>query len=91
LRAKLAAIGETLKQWFKANLAQRTNSATAAIETLANEAKGKNENWIFADLDFGADGKIAKKLQDKLKSLHPSCSSVIVSVDDDGERLVDLI
>ncbi len=37
-------------------------------------------------LDFGADGKIAKKVQDVIKAANPTVSVFIVSPDDEGEK-----
>ena len=45
-----------------------------------------HQAWIFAELDFGADGKLAKKIQEKFKAVHPTSSSVIDSIDDEGEK-----
>ena len=41
---------------------------------------------IIAAIDFGADGKIAKKIQDIVRGISPSVSMVIVSGDDEGEK-----
>lgn len=37
-------------------------------------------------MDLGADGKVVKKIQEKFKTSLPQVSSVIVSLDDEGER-----
>jgi hypothetical protein len=37
-------------------------------------------------MEFGAEGKVAKKIQDKCKSIHPSGSYLIASLDDDAEK-----
>lgn len=37
-------------------------------------------------MDFGADAKVAKKIQDKFKELCPSSSLFLSSVDDDESK-----
>jgi hypothetical protein len=41
---------------------------------------------ILSELDIGADGKLMKKIQEKIKAKDPSISSAIISSDDDGEK-----
>lgn len=41
---------------------------------------------IVLNMDFGADGKLAKKIQDKFKAMYPDISLFLVSIDDDGEK-----
>jgi hypothetical protein len=38
---------------------------------------------IVEALDFGGDGKVARKMQDKLKSILPEASLFLASLDDD--------
>jgi soluble P-type ATPase len=44
------------------------------------------QSVIISQLDFGADGKIAKKIQDVIRALHPEATIFIASPDDDGEK-----
>jgi hypothetical protein len=37
-------------------------------------------------MEFGADGKLAKKIQENFKRISPGLSSLIASYDDDGEK-----
>jgi hypothetical protein len=41
---------------------------------------------VIAVIDFGADGKVARKIYEKLKSVNPEASYFVVSPDDDGEK-----
>lgn len=41
---------------------------------------------VIANIDFGADGKVARKIYEKLKSVHPDASYFIMSQDEDGEK-----
>lgn len=38
---------------------------------------------IVEALDFGGDGKVARKMQDKLKTILPDASLFLASLDDD--------
>lgn len=42
---------------------------------------------MIANIDFGADGKVARKIYEKLKSVHSEASFFVVSQDDDCEKL----
>jgi hypothetical protein len=37
-------------------------------------------------VDFGADGKLAKKIQDTIKGINGKVSVFLVSTDDEGEK-----
>lgn len=37
-------------------------------------------------MEFSADGKVAKKIQDTFKGIHPEGSFFIASLDDEGEK-----
>ena len=41
---------------------------------------------VISLLEFGADGKIAKKIQDTCRALHPEGSFLIASLDDEGDK-----
>lgn len=44
------------------------------------------QEFIVANVDFGADGKIAKKIQEKIKGINENLSIFLLSVDDAGEK-----
>ncbi len=37
-------------------------------------------------MDFGADGKVAKKIQDRFKELRPDASFFLYAVDDEDTK-----
>jgi len=41
---------------------------------------------VVAQIEFGADGKVVRKIHDKLKSIHSEASYFIASFDDEGEK-----
>ena len=41
---------------------------------------------LVLSAEIGADGKVAKKLQEQLRAVHPSGSFFIASLDDDAEK-----
>lgn len=41
-------------------------------------------------MDINADGKVAKKIQERIKSIHSDASTFIYSVDDDSEKYDNL-
>ena len=86
MRQKQNTIYETLKKWNKSREVTRLAEASASAESLGTNAKNNNEEFIVAAIDFGADGKIAKKIQDIVKGISANISMVIVSGDDEGEK-----
>jgi hypothetical protein len=135
MRAKLAAVYETIKAHFKANLAQRIADASVKAEEIAAAAKASNQvtnpcafscclpacllalpasiasvaasacfdnstyvltatrslylalqEVVVLSLEIGADGKVAKKIQDQLKAVHPTASFFLASLDDESEK-----
>lgn len=71
---------------FKANLAQRVTEASAKAEQAAEAAKAAGQPSVVLGLEIAADGKVAKKLQDQMRAIHPSGSFFIASLDEDSER-----
>jgi hypothetical protein len=43
---------------------------------------------VILSLEIGADGKVAKKIQETLRGLHSVGSFFLASLDDDAERYV---
>lgn len=37
-------------------------------------------------VEIGADGKVAKKLQEQLRAIHPTASFLLASLDDEAEK-----
>lgn len=87
LRAKLNTIYEVIRNYNKANVANRLNAAMSVAEKLGADAVQSNKDAIVASVDIGADGKVAKKIQEKLRALHARGSFFLVSIDDDGEKI----
>ncbi len=86
MRGLHTIISNKLKAWYKANLSTRVAAAEVQAETIARQAAETGAKTIVASLDFGADGKIVKKIQEKIQKIH-NCPCFIVSSDDDGERV----
>ncbi len=40
---------------------------------------------VVINVEFGADGKVAKKLLDRMRVLHPEGSFFVASPDEEGE------
>ena len=45
-----------------------------------------HQHVVVSMMEFSADGKVAKKIQDTFKGIHPEGSFFIASLDDDGEK-----
>mmetsp|Transcript_27496 Transcript_27496/g.26307 ORF Transcript_27496/g.26307 Transcript_27496/m.26307 type:complete len:1010 (+) Transcript_27496:145-3174(+) len=87
MRGKQLKISEILKVWLKASSAERTAQAGVVAEGLATKAKTDKKVLIISLLEFGADGKIAKKIQDTCRKEHPEGTYFIASLDDEGAKL----
>jgi len=87
MRAIQSRIADKIKVWNKSRLSVRTAAISESADRVARHALASNEGTIIAAMDFGADGKLAKKIQEIFKAVHPASSSCIVSMDDDEERL----
>ena len=57
-------------------------------QAMADEAKASGAAVVVRLLDFGADGKIAKKIQDMFRAAHPDGSLFLASLDEDGYVLL---
>jgi hypothetical protein len=49
-------------------------------------AKASGQQVVVLGLEIAADGKVAKKIQDQLRGIHPAGSFFIASLDDDNEK-----
>ena len=45
-----------------------------------------NQEVVVLSLEIGADGKVAKKIQEQLRAIHPTGSFFVASLDDEGEK-----
>jgi hypothetical protein len=86
LRLKLTEVTKKLKVWLKSIEATRAATVNVEVEKIIEEATSSQKTFLVTELDLGADGKLAKKIQEKFKSVCPKLSSVILSSDDDGEK-----
>lgn len=86
MRGKLSKIYETIRAFHKASLATRIADASALAEQRARTAKEQGKGVVLLQLEIGADGKIAKKLHEKLKKVYIEGSYFVASLDDDMER-----
>jgi len=41
---------------------------------------------VVLAVEIGADGKVAKKIQEQLRAVHPAGSFFLASLDDDAEK-----
>jgi len=79
-------VNDKLKVWRKANEKTRLATAEAQANELSKVAKERNARFIVANLDFGADGKIVKKLQEIIQKTH-LVPSFVCSSDDEGDKV----
>lgn len=88
LRTRLARIYEnTIKAYLKASEATKMAAAMTGAETLIAQAVSDHLEVIIANLEFNADGKVAKKIFEKLRAAVADGSFVLVSSDADGEKV----
>jgi len=87
MRAELAAIAEALKVYNKALSATRVAAALSAIDSIAETAVASSQAFVVEAMDFGADGKVAKKIQDKFRAIHGEGTLLLASMDEEGERI----
>ena len=55
-------------------------------EQLATSAKESSQEVVVLSLEIGADGKVAKKIQEQLRAIHPTGSFFVASLDDEGDK-----
>jgi alanyl-tRNA synthetase len=88
LRTRLTRIYEnTIKAYLKAAEAAKLTAAMTGADVLIAQAVAESQQVVIANLDFNADGKVAKKIFDKLRAAIPDGSFVLVSSDEDGEKI----
>mmetsp|Transcript_41057 Transcript_41057/g.41939 ORF Transcript_41057/g.41939 Transcript_41057/m.41939 type:complete len:1015 (+) Transcript_41057:17-3061(+) len=87
MRKELTGIANSLKAYNKSLSATRTASAMTAIETIASEAAACSKPVVVQAMEFGADGKVAKKIQDKYRAIYPDGTLFLASLDDDEEKM----
>ena len=87
MRTLHSKVGDILKAWLKSTIAERLSASIAQTEKLATDAAASKKPIVVTSLDFGADGKLAIKIHDTFKSIHPDGSLFLASVDDDGEKV----
>jgi len=78
-----------IKDWYKVNLAYKISNIINEVENIALKAKDDNKEFIITQLDFGSDGKIAKKIQEKIKYIYPEVNQFILSNDEENERFIN--
>jgi len=87
MRTLHSKVGDIIKVWLKSTIAERLSGAISITEKLATEAVASKKPIVVTNLDFGADGKLATKVHDVFKSIHPDGSFFVSSIDDDGEKV----
>ena len=86
MRSKLAKILDILKAWTKEEAARKSAEATAQAEVIARNSKESGNPVVVGAFEFGSDGKLAKKLYEKMKSIYDT-SAIIVSLDETEEKI----
>jgi alanyl-tRNA synthetase len=87
IKAKVNAVYEKIKVFNKANEALKLNSAMETITQLAHTAQSQGDKAVIATIDFGADGKVAKKIFEKAKSIVSDIAVFVASPDAEEERV----
>ena len=67
-------------------LAGLIEEASVKAEQVAAEAKANNQAVVVLAVEIGADGKVAKKIQEQLRAVHPTGSFFLASLDEDNEK-----
>jgi len=86
LRQRMATIYDKLKVWSKANLAARISEANAQCEKITTDAVASKKSVVCIQADFGADGKIARKMFESAQKIHPTASFLFAGLDEDSEK-----
>ena len=86
MKKTLNTVYETIKAYNKSNLAEKLVKANVTAESVAKAAVAQEKALVVVQIDFGADGKVAKKIHDKLKGEHAEGSFFVASYDDDEEK-----
>eukprot|EP01033_Poteriospumella_lacustris_P008915 gene8914-6400_t len=87
VKNKFAALFDRIKAYNKAHEAQKLTVAMESITQLAQAAAAAGQTGIVAAIDFGADGKVAKKIFEKAQTVLGDGSFFVVSPDAEGERV----
>jgi len=87
LRNRLNGVYETIKQFYKANIAARVAEASEKAASIAQSAKDTNLAVAVINIDFGGDAKVAKKIQERIRSIYTDGSFFLLSPDADGEKV----
>eukprot|EP01041_Mallomonas_annulata_P001725 gene1725-3341_t len=87
MRSELVGISDSLKVWMKTLAASRTASAMVKIESIANEALSASKSVVIESMEFGGDGKVAKKIQEKYRSIYADGTLFLVSLDEQEDKI----
>jgi len=86
MRSKLDKIMDVLKAWTKEETTRKSSEAVAQAEVIATACKEKAVSIIVGAFEFGSDGKIAKKIYEKMKSIYDT-STIIISLDEAEDKV----
>ena len=87
LRKAQSVISNNLKAYNKELLAERKATAIEFSEQAGQNAAAGNLPVIIDAVNFGADGKIAKTMQDIIKKHSPQTSNFLCSLDATDSRV----
>ncbi len=88
LRQAQTVVNNNLKAYNKEILASRKATAIAFAEQAGKEAAEGSTPLLINAVNFGADGKIAKTMQDIIKKLSPETSNFFCSLDTNDTKYV---
>ena len=87
LRAAQSVVNTLLKAYNKDLLASRTATAIEFSEQAGRAAAANNTPVLINTVNFGADGKIAKTMQDIIKKHSPLTSNFFCSLDTNDTKV----
>jgi alanyl-tRNA synthetase len=87
LRVKLNKISDTIKVWYKAILTERIDNANKIAEKFAHDSNEKGNQIVVTQMDFGSDGKVAKKIQENFRKISKDASFFMATLDEEGEKI----
>lgn len=87
LRVELSKISDTIKVWYKAMLNERIENANFVAEKLARDSLETGDQIVVTQMDFGSDGKVAKKIQENFRKIAQEASFFMATLDEDGEKI----
>jgi len=88
LRNRLAVVYETIKQFYKANIATRVAEASEKAAQIAQSTKDANQGVAVINIDFAGDAKVGKKIQERIRAIYADGSFFLMSPDTDGEKVM---